>query len=89
MTWRTAVTVLRPGARIAPVMSTLACCHTGFENTGAKTAITLINVVGRESIAILSSLRNDVLSLPIYFYSIPIFGQSRAKRVSKKLALAN
>jgi hypothetical protein len=69
ITRRTAVTVRRPGARIAPVRSTLTCCQTGFENVGAKTAITLINVVGRESIAILSPLRNDVLSLPTYSYS--------------------
>jgi hypothetical protein len=35
--------------------------------------MTLINVVGRESIAILASLRNEVLSLPIHGYANRIF----------------
>jgi hypothetical protein len=44
---------LAPGARMAPVMRTLTRRHTGFENTRGKTAMTLIEVVGRESIVIL------------------------------------
>jgi hypothetical protein len=47
--------------------------QTGFENTGAKTAMTLIHVVGRESLAILSSLRNDGLSLPSHCYANRMF----------------
>jgi hypothetical protein len=58
---------------MAPVRRTLTCGQTGCENTGAKTAMTLINVVGRESIAILASLRNEVLSLPIHGYANRIF----------------
>jgi hypothetical protein len=58
---------------MAPVRRTLTCGQTGCENTGAKTAMTLINMVGRESIAILASLRNEVLSLPIHGYANRIF----------------
>jgi hypothetical protein len=54
---------------MAPVRRTLTCGQIGGENTGAKTAMTLINVVGRERIAILASLRNEVLSLPIHSYA--------------------
>jgi hypothetical protein len=50
---RTTVTVHRPAARMAPVMRALTRCQTSFENTRGKTAMTLIKVVGRESIAIL------------------------------------
>jgi hypothetical protein len=44
-------TVRVPGARMAPVRRTLACCQTGREKTGAKMEMTLVNVVGKESIA--------------------------------------
>jgi hypothetical protein len=54
MTWSIAVTVRLPGARTAPVRSTLTCCHTGREKTGAKTPMILVKVIGRESMAILS-----------------------------------
>jgi hypothetical protein len=54
MTHRAEVTVRFPGVRMAPVRRTFTCCHTGLEKTGAKTAMTLTNGVGRESIVILS-----------------------------------
>jgi hypothetical protein len=54
MTHRAEVTVRFLGARTVPVRRTFTWCHTGLENTGAKTAMTLMNVAGRESIAILS-----------------------------------
>jgi hypothetical protein len=40
--------------------------HTGFDTTGAKTAITLLHGVGRERLASLASLSHERLSLPIY-----------------------
>jgi hypothetical protein len=55
------------------VRSTLTRYQMGCENTGAKTAMTLINVVSRERIAILSPLRNDGLSLPIHCDSNHMF----------------
>jgi len=65
MTRRIAVTVRLPGARIAPVMRTFTCCPTGREHIGAKTAMTRLNSIGSVSIALLSWLRNVVLSPPI------------------------
>jgi len=50
----TAVTVRGPGARTAPVMRPFTCGHTGWEQTGAKTPMTLVNVIGKESRAILA-----------------------------------
>jgi hypothetical protein len=58
---------------MAPGMRTLTCGHTGVETTGAKTAMTLINVLGSERIAVLSSLRNDGRSRPIHVYSTHMF----------------
>jgi hypothetical protein len=50
-----AITVRCPGARTAPVRSTFTCYHTGREKTGAKPPIALLKVIGKESMAILSS----------------------------------
>jgi hypothetical protein len=44
-------TVRVPGARMAPVMRTWACCQTDREKTGTKMEMTLVNVVGKENIA--------------------------------------
>ena len=54
MIWSTAVTVRWPGARTAPVLRTFTCGQTGGEKTGAKTPMTLVHVLGKESLAILS-----------------------------------
>ena len=43
-----------PRRKDAPVMRTFTCCHTGLEKTGAKTPMTLVKVIGKESMAILS-----------------------------------
>jgi hypothetical protein len=48
---RIEVTVRLPGARIAPAIRTLACSQTGYEKTGAKMAMTLMNVSGKEIIS--------------------------------------
>jgi hypothetical protein len=81
-----AVMVRRPGARMAPVRSPLTGCQPGFENTGAKTAMTLIHVVGRERIAILSYRHGGLMCFHCLSIVTQItrFGQSRAERVSQK-----
>jgi hypothetical protein len=58
---------------MAPLRRTVAGGQTGFEHPGAKTAMTLINVVGRERLAILASWRNAVLSLPLQYDSNHLF----------------
>jgi hypothetical protein len=47
-------TVRCPGARIAPIRRTWACCQTRFENSGANGAKTAIIAVGRVRIDHLS-----------------------------------
>jgi hypothetical protein len=65
---RAELTVLRPGARIAPAKSTWACCQTRLENSGAKGVKTRIISFGRVRIDHLS-LSGLVTSVPYPFHS--------------------
>jgi hypothetical protein len=49
MIWSIAVTVRVPGARTAPVRRTFTCGQTGLEKTGAKSPMTLVKAIGKES----------------------------------------
>src|SRR5215467_6491580 len=79
MIWGIAVTVRFPGARTAPVMRTLTCCHTGREKTGAKTPMALLKAIGKESMAILSVEKNTGFHCRSILTQIVINGQSRDK----------
>src|SRR5215468_4029210 len=86
---RMAVTVRRPGARIAPVRSPLTCGHTGREKTGAKTPMALRRAIGKESMAILAAEENTRLHCRSIVTQIVINGQSRAKRLFEKYQAAS
>src|SRR5262249_51082111 len=85
---RIAVTVRFPGARTAPVSRTFTCCHTGREKTGAKTPMTLLKAIGKESMAVLSVEVHTWFHCRSILTQIVINGQSRAKGCAMRQVLA-
>src|SRR5262252_8938208 len=79
MIWSSAGTVRLPGARTAPVSRTFTCCQTGREKTGAKTPMTLMKGIGRESMTILSGQREHGFHCRSIVTQIAVNGQSRGK----------
>jgi hypothetical protein len=57
----------------------VTCCHTGRENTGAKTPMALRKAIGKESIVIFSGEENLRFHCRSMVTQMPIHGESRAE----------
>src|SRR5687768_15274591 len=85
---RIEATVRLPGARMAPVIRTLACGQMGRANTGTKIEMTLRNGFGKESIARHPfGSRTHRFSLPIFCLKLQKLDKVELRRCRKGLVV--
>src|SRR5438132_13599446 len=58
-----------PVTRMAPHRRAFTCSKTGFENSGAKFTIRLINSTGRACLGVLSWWKDPYLTQPVVYFS--------------------